>query len=96
MLPMFVRGRRSRTRPVISPGWARSGQDNSVDRQAVRGTCLGRAGDGHPGSSAANLASGPLLDVSADNVEHEVNAADVIERVVPNVDELHGAESSAF
>jgi hypothetical protein len=32
------------------------------------------------------------LDVSADDVEHQVNAADVFQRVVLKVDELHRAE----
>src|SRR5262249_21325985 len=36
------------------------GHDNEVDRQAVGGPCLGRAGDGHQRSSGANQACGPL------------------------------------
>src|SRR6516225_1701288 len=68
------------------------GQDNEVDRQAVRGPRLGRAGDGHQCSSGSNHACGPLLDVPTDDVEHQVNAADVFQRVVLKGDELGRAE----
>src|SRR5919198_6732817 len=68
------------------------GQDNEVDRQAVGGPRLGRAGDGHQCSSGSNHACGPLLDVPTDDVEHQVDAADVFQRVVLNLDELHPAE----
>src|SRR5213078_1288231 len=46
----------------------------------------------HQGSSGSNHACGPLLDVSADDVEHQVDAADVFQRVVLKVDELLRAE----
>src|SRR3954462_10986924 len=68
------------------------GQDNEVDRQAVRGPRLGRAGDGHQGSSGPDQACGPPLDVAADHVDHQVDAADVFERVALEGDELGGAE----
>src|SRR3954454_567993 len=68
------------------------GQDNEVDRQAVRGPRLGRAGDGHQCSSGPDHACGPLLDVATDDVEHQVDAADVFQSVVLEVDELHRAE----
>src|SRR5881394_3763407 len=64
------------------------GLDNEVDRQAVGGPRLGRADDGHQCSSGSNHACGPLLDVSADDVEYQVDAADVFQRVVLKVDEL--------
>ena len=32
------------------------------------------------------------MDVSADDVEHQVNAANVVQRVVLKVDEVHRAE----
>src|SRR5712675_1933847 len=67
-------------------------RDYKVDGQAVSGPRLGRAGDGHQRSSGANLACGPPLDVSADDVEHQVDAAHVFQRVVLKVDELHRAE----
>src|SRR3954469_8035730 len=68
------------------------GQDDEVDRQAVRGPRLGRLGDGHQGPSGPDQACGPLLDFAADDVEHQVNAADVLQGVVLEVDELGRAE----
>src|SRR5438874_10120588 len=53
------------------------GLDDEIDRQAVGGPCLGRADDGHQWSSGSNHACGPLLDVSADDVVYQVDAADV-------------------
>jgi hypothetical protein len=73
---MFVRSRPSRTRWAISPSWARSdtiGEDDEVDRQAVCGPRLRRAGDGHQRSSSSNDTRGPLLDVTAEDVEHQVD-----------------------
>src|ERR1700746_2280965 len=55
------------------------GLDNEVDRQAVRGPRLGRADNGHQCSSGSNQTRGPLLDVSADDVEYQVDAADVFQ-----------------
>src|SRR4051795_7367039 len=68
------------------------GQDNEVDRQAVRGPRLGRRGDGHKRSSGPDEACGPLLDVAADGVEDQVHAADVFQRIVVEIDELLRAE----
>src|SRR3954447_4196234 len=61
------------------------GLDDEVDRQAVGGPRLGRADDGHQRSSGANQACGPLLDVAADDIEHQIDAADVFEGVVLEV-----------
>src|SRR6266542_2566767 len=68
------------------------GLDNEVDRQGVCGPRLGRADDGYQCSSGSNQACGPLLDVAADDVENQVDPADVFQRVVLQVDELHCAE----
>src|SRR5215831_2790223 len=68
------------------------GLDNEVDRQAVGGPRLGRPDDGHQCSSGSNQACGPLLDVAADDIEHQIDAADVFQRVVVEVDELLRAE----
>src|SRR6266704_6956564 len=68
------------------------GQDNKVDRQAVAGPRFGRPGDGHQLSSGSNEACGPLPDVAADDIEHQIDAADVFEDVVVEVDELLRAE----
>src|SRR5204862_1296194 len=68
------------------------GLDNEVDRQAVGGPRLGRADDGHQCSSGSNQACGPLLDVAADDIEHQIDAADVVENVVLEVNEFLRAE----
>src|SRR5262249_23939636 len=53
---------------------------------------LGRPDDGHQCSSGSNEANGPRLDVAADDIEHQIDAADVLQRVVVEVDELLCAE----
>ena len=68
------------------------GHDNEVDRQAVGGPRLGRPGDGHQHSSGSNQACGPLPDVAADDIENQMDFADVFEGVVVEVDELLRAE----
>src|SRR5215469_779535 len=68
------------------------GLDNEVDRQAVGGPCLSRPDDGHQCSSGSNQACGPLLDVAADDIEHQIDAAGVFQRVVVEVDKLLRAE----
>src|SRR6201987_2860794 len=70
--------------------------DNEVDRQAVGGPRLGRTDDGHQCSSSSNQACGPLPDVAADDIEHQIDAADVFQRVVAEVDELLRAEVEHF
>src|SRR5262249_58581701 len=74
------------------PQWGTIGPDNEVARQAVGGLRLGRPDDGHQCSSGLNQACGPLLDVAADDIEHQIDAADVFQRVVVEVDELLRAE----
>src|SRR5437764_14202898 len=69
------------------------GLDNEVDRQAVGGPRLRWADDGHQGSSGSNQACGPLPDVAADDIEHQIDSADVFEDVVLEVDELLRAEA---
>src|SRR4051812_23043065 len=68
------------------------GLDNEVDRQAVSGPRLGRPDDGHQCSSGSNQACGPLPDVAADDIEHQIDSADVFEDVGLEVDELLRAE----
>src|SRR5882724_5779733 len=68
------------------------GYDDEVDSQAARGPRLGRAGDGHQRSSCANQARRPLPDVAADDIENQVDFADVFQGVVIEVDELLCAE----
>ena len=91
-LPMFVRSRPSRTRWTISLSWARS---NSTTKSTARPSA-GRASVGPTMDTsvppAENQACGPLLDVAADDIEHQIDAADVFQRVVVEVDELLRAE----
>src|SRR5246127_3945587 len=58
------------------------GLDNEVNRQAVSGARLARAGDGHQRSSGANHARRPLRDVAAEDVENQIDLADVFQGVV--------------
>src|SRR3954465_2119226 len=68
------------------------GYDDEVDSQAVRGPRPGRAGDGHRRSSGANQTCRPLPDVAADDIENQIDFADVFQGVVVEVDELLCAE----
>ena len=91
-LPMFVRSRPSRTRWTISLSWARS---DSTTKSTARPSA-GRASVGPTMDTsvppARNQAGGPLLDVAADDVEDQINSADVFQGVVLEVDELLRAE----
>src|SRR6516225_12470394 len=66
--------------------------DDEVHSQAARGPRLGRAGDGHQRSSGTNHARRPLPDVAADDIENQIDLADVFQGVVIEVDELLCAE----
>src|SRR4029453_11015634 len=68
------------------------GLDDKIDRQAVGGSRLGRAGDGHQRSSGSNQPCGALPDAAADDIEHEIDSANVFQDVVLEVDELLRAE----
>ena len=68
------------------------GLDDEVDCQAVGGPRFGRPDDGHQRSSGPDQGCGPLLDVAADDIEHQIDAADVFQDVVVEVDELLRAE----
>src|ERR1051325_10593024 len=68
------------------------GFDDEIDRQAAGGPRLGRAGDGHQRSSGANQARRPLRDVAAEDIENQIDLADIFEGVVIKVDELLCAE----
>jgi nitroreductase len=61
--------------------------DNEVDRQAVGGPRFGRPDDGHQCSYC-----GPLPDVAADDIENQIDSADVFQSVVIEVEELLRAE----
>src|SRR5215471_9608215 len=68
------------------------GYDDEVDSQAARGPRFGRAGHGHQRSSGANHARRPLPDVAADDIENQIDLADVFQGFVIEVDELLCAE----
>src|ERR1700758_409388 len=68
------------------------GFDDEVDTQAARGPRLGRPSDGHQRSSGANHARRPLRDVPAEDIENQINLADVFQGVVIEIDELLCAE----
>src|SRR6201998_3654773 len=68
------------------------GYDDEVDSQAGRGPRLGRAGDGHQRSSGANHARRPLRDVAAEDIENQIDFADIFQGVLIEVDELLCAE----
>src|SRR5262245_38451783 len=68
------------------------GLDDEIDRQTVGGPRLDRADDGHQHSPSTSQTRGPLLDVAADDVEDQIDAADVFQRIVVEVDELLRAE----
>src|SRR5215471_5826030 len=53
------------------------GYDDEVDSQATGGPRLGRAGDGHQRSSDANQARRPLRDVAAEDIENQMDPADI-------------------
>jgi len=68
------------------------GYDDKVNSEAARGPRLGRAGNGHQRSSCANHTRRPLRNVAADDIENQIDFADVFQRVVIEIDELLCAE----
>src|SRR4051794_39174076 len=53
------------------------GYDDEVDSQAVSGPRLGRAGDRYQRSSGANQARRSLRDVAAEDIENQIDPADI-------------------
>src|SRR6185437_10267327 len=68
------------------------GLDDEVDRQTVGWPRRGRPHGGHQCSSGSNQARGPLPDIAADEIEHQIDFADVFEDVIVEVDKLLSAE----
>src|SRR6266516_2173307 len=68
------------------------GYDDEADSQAARGPRLGRAGDGHQRSSGANQACGPPRDVAAEDIENQIDPADIFHGVVVEIAKLLRAE----
>src|SRR6184192_3560 len=53
------------------------GYDDEVNSRAARGPRLGRAGDGHQRSSGANHGRRPLRDVATEDIENQIDLADI-------------------
>src|SRR5436189_1650990 len=53
------------------------GYDDEVDSQAARGPRLGWAGNGHQRSPGANHARRSLRDVAAEDIENQIDPADI-------------------
>src|SRR5216117_1412697 len=68
------------------------GLDNEVDRKAINGPRLRRPDDGHQCTSGSNQPRGPLPDVAADDIEDQIDAADVFQRAAVKVNKLLRAE----
>jgi hypothetical protein len=64
------------------------GFHDEVNSPAASGPSLGRAGDGHQGSSGANHARRPLPHFAADDIENQIDFADAFQGVVIEVEEL--------
>src|SRR6202012_3661197 len=62
------------------------GLDNKVNREAVSGAHLDRAGDGHQRSSGSNQACGPLRDVTADDIKNQIDSAYIFHSVIFDAD----------
>ena len=92
MMPMFVRSRPSRTRRTISLSWARSDSTTKSTARPSAGRASGEPTTDTSVPPARITPADRVLDFSADDIEHQVDAADVFQRVVLQVDELHRAE----
>src|SRR6185295_8715199 len=68
------------------------GYDDEINSQAASGPRLGRAGDGHQRSSGANHAHRPFRDVTADDIENQIDPADIFQVLVIEVHKLLCAE----
>src|SRR5438105_14850988 len=64
------------------------GLDNEVDRQAVDGPRFGRADGGHQCSSGSNQPRGQLRDLAANDIENQIDSADIFQCIVIEVNEL--------
>ena len=91
-VPMFGRTRPSADSLRDLSQLGAVGHDNEVDRQSVGGPCLRRPGYGHQRSSGSEQTRGPPLDVATDDIEDQIDSADVFQGVVVEVDELVRAE----
>src|SRR5438067_8959952 len=68
------------------------GYNDKVNSQAASGPRLGLAGNGHQRSSCANHTRRPLRDVAADDIENQIDPADIFQVLVIEVHKLLCAE----
>jgi hypothetical protein len=68
------------------------GYDDKENRPAVSVPRLGRAGDIHQRSSGSNHAGRPLRDIAAEDIENQIDSADIFQSVIIEIDELLRAE----
>src|SRR5436305_12767033 len=68
------------------------GYDDKVNSQAASRPRLGLAGNGHQRSSCANHTRRPLRDVAADDIENQIDPADIFQVLVIEVHKLLCAE----
>lgn len=64
------------------------GLDNKVDRETIVGSRLGWLDNGHECSAGSNQPRGPFPDVAADDIENQIDLADIFQAVVVEVYEL--------
>jgi hypothetical protein len=70
----------------------RIGLDNEIDGAPVGGAKVRRSDDGYERSSGSDERGRPFLYVAADDIEHQVNAANVFQQIAAEIDEFMGAE----
>src|SRR5580692_7791397 len=62
------------------------GYDDEIDSNAVSGPRLGWSGDAHQRSAGGNHDGRPLRDVAAEDIENQIDLADIFQAVVIEVD----------
>ena len=72
----------------LSPLNVATASSSEVDRNAIGWTPIDRPDDGHECSPRLYQAGGPLADVTANDIEHQIDSAHVFQRVVVEVHEL--------
>lgn len=94
-LPMLVPSRPSRPRCTTSPSWVRLGSTTKSIARPLREPGLLRTGDSHQCSSGSHHTHGPLPEVSAEDIEDQIDPADVLEGVLTRSTNSCAPKSSA-
>ena len=68
------------------------GFNNEINDQRVVALCLQRADDGHDRSSGPDQTRRALADIATDEIEHQVDFTDILQRLIIEIDELMCAE----